>query len=558
MSQDAPRVLAGKYRLLSKLHAGGMGEVWAAEHLGLRSRVAVKLIAKHAISKSGVRRFVREARAAASIGGANVVRVHDCGVDGDTPFIVMELLEGETLDTRLQRVKKLPWSQTARVFRQMSRAVERAHASGIVHRDLKPANVFLALEEGRELVKLLDFGVAKAEQAWINASIAGAETQAGTFVGTPYYVSPEQAVGQQDVDARTDIWSLGVIAYECLLGELPFYADTFGSLVVAVCTGPVPVPSQSGEVPEGFDAWFARACARDRGARFPSAREAGESLGDLLDAALPAQRSARRATSEEPRRHPPGAFRVPGASGTEGAEGLADATPATGPDTWSGAAASGPVRPADAGSSARVGGIWVLAAALLVAGAAAVLPWLPLVSAPEPAAAAMREGGVPSVAELAPAAPGDPFGDFSVVTVSELALRPPSHGGVGPLAAWGTDAGPSKALDASAPARDAGAPADAGGLLAAQDGGRRPGDAEGAEGAPSLLAPAAPGAIDAGAKAAGGPVALAQSGAAGGEPGGAGGPAAGVGSAPRGADRRAGPAPAPRRARAARPGGAPA
>jgi serine/threonine-protein kinase len=159
---------------------------------------------------------------------------------------------------------------------QVARAMKRAHEAGIVHRDLKPDNIFLVPNDDEEIVKVLDFGIAKAASP-LSTSISES-TRTGTMLGTPYYMSPEQVESATNADHRTDIWALGVIAYQCILGKRPFEAETVGGLFLAICSKELPVPSQRGPVPPGFDTWFARACARDLAKRFGSAREAAAEL----------------------------------------------------------------------------------------------------------------------------------------------------------------------------------------------------------------------------------------------------------------------------------------
>jgi len=271
--------------------------VWLAEHLILHAPIAIKLIAREvAESRDGLQRFLREARLAASLRSPHVVQILDYGVQQGVPYIAMELLDGESLAQRLARVRRLSLSQTELVLRHVGRAVGRAHDLGIVHRDLKPSNIYIVRNEDEELIKLLDFGVAKSTRDEPTPSVA-AHTRTGAFLGTPFYVSPEQARGSRSVDHRTDIWAIGVIAFECVLGQPPFTADTFGNLVDAICTLPMPVPSQRGAVPPGFDGWFARACAREIDARFPNVREAIAELRRVLDPGAIEIAAARTRTS---------------------------------------------------------------------------------------------------------------------------------------------------------------------------------------------------------------------------------------------------------------------
>ncbi len=278
---EPPRALvAGKYRLSRLLGRGGMGSVWEGVHATLGTRVAVKFIeSEHANSTEARNRFENEARAAASLRSKYVVEVYDHGVGEDgRPFIVMEYLAGEPLDKRLDRVGRLPPKDTAFILQQVCRALSKAHAAGIVHRDLKPENVFLVWddEDGADVAKVVDFGIAKFTDGSLGPSSA---TRTGSVLGTPYYMSPEQARGLRSVDYRTDIWSLGVIAYRCIVGTLPFDGEAVGDLLVKLCTAPIPVPSQlAPDVPPGFDAFILRALAREPGERFQSVQEFGASL----------------------------------------------------------------------------------------------------------------------------------------------------------------------------------------------------------------------------------------------------------------------------------------
>jgi serine/threonine protein kinase len=275
------RVLAGRYRLESRLGQGGMGAIWRAEHLALQAPVAVKLIDREAVPDDDtLSRFLREAKSAAALRSPHVVQIIDYGVEGPIPFMVMELLEGENLAQRLKRVRRLSRQETARVLTHVGRAVGRAHEAGIVHRDLKPENVFLVHNEDEEIAKVLDFGVAKVDQAALGPE--GTRTRTGSILGTPYYMSPEQAQGNKAVDSRSDLWSLGVIAFECLTGQRPFFSDGLGDLVLTICVRDLPVPSDVAPVPLGFDGWFAKACAREPENRFQTARELTEALREAL------------------------------------------------------------------------------------------------------------------------------------------------------------------------------------------------------------------------------------------------------------------------------------
>jgi serine/threonine protein kinase len=272
-------VLANRYRLERQLGKGGMGSVWLAEHLALRSWVAVKLMDPAiAATPEGAERFRREAQAAASLRSAHVVQVLDYGVHESTPFLVMELMHGESLAGCLEREKRLTPERTLAIITQVARALGRAHAAGIVHRDLKPDNIFLVKEDDQELVKILDFGIAKTPQS----QFGGMETRTGVTMGTPYYMSPEQVEGKRAVDFRTDLWAMAVITSECMTGVRPFDGSTFGELLLNICARPIAPPSSQGLMLPGFDAWFAKATNRDAEQRFASAQELAASLGEVV------------------------------------------------------------------------------------------------------------------------------------------------------------------------------------------------------------------------------------------------------------------------------------
>jgi serine/threonine-protein kinase len=272
-------IIAGRYRLMDQLGQGGMGSVWKAEHMTLRSEIAVKLIDPEISGKAEMlERFQREAQAAAALRSPHVVQILDYGVDAGVPYIAMELLDGETLADRLRSVGRLSPLETVRVVTHVARALSKAHEAGIVHRDLKPENVFLVPNDDHEVAKVLDFGVAKHSKLGSGKG----PTRTGLILGTPGYMSPEQAQGTKTVDFRSDLWALGVIAYECVVGQVPFESEALGDLLIKICVHPIPVPSEHGQVPLGFDAWFARACSRDTEQRFQSAKELADALRSVL------------------------------------------------------------------------------------------------------------------------------------------------------------------------------------------------------------------------------------------------------------------------------------
>ncbi len=265
------RVVAGKYQLEGLLGEGAMGTVWRATHLFLRQQVAVKLILPELADSEAARlRFDAEAKAAAALRSRFVVQIFDSGITDDgVPYLVMEYLTGESLEARVDREGPLSLEQAVRVIGQVARGLSRAHAQGIVHRDLKPANVYLAqTEDGEEVAKILDFGIAKVQRGGTSVSA----TATGAVVGTPLFMSPEQARGSKQVDPRSDLYSLGMVAYWALTGRYAFGGEALGELIIAICTHPLPslVAARPG-LPAALDSWFARACAREPGARFASA-----------------------------------------------------------------------------------------------------------------------------------------------------------------------------------------------------------------------------------------------------------------------------------------------
>jgi serine/threonine protein kinase len=293
-------VLAGRYRLERQLGKGGMGTVWLAEHLALRSWVAVKLMDPSiAQLPEAAARFRREAQAAASIRSTHVVQVLDYGIDRGSPYLVMELLEGMTLAERVERAGRLSPEETRTILDQLARALGRAHASQIVHRDLKPENIFIAREDDREVVKILDFGIAKTS----GIGAVSVNTAAGVALGTAQYMSPEQLSGSDAVDQRTDLWALALVVCECLTGERVFASTEWGSLVLDICMRPIRSPSERGLHLPGFDDWFGKATDRRPEQRFASAQEMSAAFGAIVEAA--AARGQRSALSPTTPMDPP-------------------------------------------------------------------------------------------------------------------------------------------------------------------------------------------------------------------------------------------------------------
>jgi serine/threonine-protein kinase len=288
-------LVAGKYRLESVVGVGGMGSVWCATHLGLAQQVAIKLVSVNFVrSGDALRRFDREAKAAAKIRSRHVPQVFDNGVlDDGTPYLAMELLYGETLFRRIHRQGPIPLPEAVSILDQVCRGLSRAHSLGIVHRDVKPDNIYLAqsVDEDGYVVKILDFGVAKFT---VLGEAEHSSTRTGALVGTPQYMSPEQARGLKSIDVRTDLYSLGLVTYTMLTGNLAFSGESLGDLLLQICTQPLPSLRASAPwLPPAMEDWFQRACAREPDHRYPTAQAFIDSLraaagGGALPGLLPA------------------------------------------------------------------------------------------------------------------------------------------------------------------------------------------------------------------------------------------------------------------------------
>ena len=274
-------VLEGKFRITQEIGRGGMAAIYEAENVDIGKRVAVKILADELLSSHVVReRFMREARAAAAIRSPFICEVYDVGMYDDRPFLVMELLEGESLYDRMTRVRQMPVESTVKIATQVARGLRKAHEAGIVHRDLKPENIFLTRDEDGELLaKLVDFGLAKFYETASDEKNVRL-TREGALFGTPAYMSPEQAKGQGEVDHRADLWALGCIIYECLTGQTVWNVEQGVAMILAQIAGaPIPVPSKlRPDLPPSFDEWFQRALDRDPTRRFQTSQALIDSL----------------------------------------------------------------------------------------------------------------------------------------------------------------------------------------------------------------------------------------------------------------------------------------
>ena len=280
---DIGDLLDGKYRLQRQLGQGGMGTVYKALHEQINKPVAVKVLLPQDGAKGElVARFHREAQAAASAGHRGIVDIYDVGVCNDgAPFLVMELLQGEDLGDLIEKRGRLDVAFTAYVVCHVLSALSAAHGAGVVHRDLKPDNIFL-VESGASLpeVKLLDFGISRV----IVPGSVTRMTRSGAVMGTPHYMSPEQSAGKSDIDHRTDLFSIGVILYECLTGELPFDADNYNALLVKIISEePAPPRELVGEIPPSVETTILRALQKSRAERYQDAAEVFSDLQEFVD-----------------------------------------------------------------------------------------------------------------------------------------------------------------------------------------------------------------------------------------------------------------------------------
>jgi serine/threonine-protein kinase len=285
-------ILADRYRIERLIGEGGMGAVFEATQVDTGRRVAVKVISTGDLAKTAeIRaRFAREATAVAALDTRNIVQVLESGTDAKSglPFMAMELLTGADLQVVLERLGALPEQLGLRIVAQACIGLQRAHEAGVVHRDVKPANLFLAnapiRTRGTEIVvKLLDFGIAKVKMDELGNTAQGL-TRTGNMLGTPLFMSPEQAKGLKSIDGRTDVWSLGAVLYQCLSGAPPHEEETVGQLILAICSEPVrPVQEIAPWVSPETAAIVHRALRIDPADRYQSAAELLTDIGAVLD-----------------------------------------------------------------------------------------------------------------------------------------------------------------------------------------------------------------------------------------------------------------------------------
>ncbi|HLM76407.1 MAG TPA: protein kinase, partial [Polyangiaceae bacterium] len=268
-------MIAGKYQLSRLLGEGGMGAVWLARNIALDIDVAVKLIRRERATPEAAQRLLQEARAAARLGHPSIVRVFDFGEsEYKDPFIVMEVLNGESMRDLIERKSRLRASRAVRMLLPIASALAAAHGKGIIHRDLKPDNILLVTEAGVVVPKIVDFGIAKLHQD----AIATPFTQTGQIMGSPGYMSPEQLDGRSDIDLRADVWSFSVVLYEALAGSRPFEGTHYSAMLSAILLKePTPL-TELGVADQPLWEIVSRGLAKRVNERWPTMGEMGIAL----------------------------------------------------------------------------------------------------------------------------------------------------------------------------------------------------------------------------------------------------------------------------------------
>ena len=289
-------VIGGKYRITELIGQGGMGTVFEAVHTGTGARVAIKLIVSNDIKEEIFIRFQREARAAGTIDSQHIVRIFDMGTDerSKSPFMVMERLYGEDVSQLMRRVGPLQPEVAVSIAAQSAMGLAKAHEAGVIHRDVKPANLFLHDgDTGEVVVKILDFGIAKVLMDVMQRSEEGGLTRTGSMLGSPHYMSPEQAQGLRSIDRRSDVWSLGVVLYKMLTGQTPHaHVQTLGQVILAICSSPArPIQELAPWVPPEIAQIVHRCLQPDPNHRYQTAYDLYSALQPLYTSARQFRRS---------------------------------------------------------------------------------------------------------------------------------------------------------------------------------------------------------------------------------------------------------------------------
>ena len=284
MRIEPGQVFGGKYKIIGLLGEGGMGAVYEGENARIHRKVAIKVLHTGLVQNADVvKRFEREAQAAGRIGSRHIVEVLDLGeLEDGTRYMVLEFLEGETLERRIKTRGRMSVEEVVPIMHQLLEGLGAAHQAGIIHRDLKPANVYLLPTKMgiRDFVKILDFGVSKFNV--LGGDEAMSMTRTGAVMGTPFYMSPEQAKGSRSIDARSDLYAVGVILYECITGQVPFSAETFNELMFKiVLESPPPPESFVPHLNPAMGAVVRRAMAREPADRFQTVVQFQQALAEI-------------------------------------------------------------------------------------------------------------------------------------------------------------------------------------------------------------------------------------------------------------------------------------
>jgi eukaryotic-like serine/threonine-protein kinase len=416
MALEPGQIIEGKYRILRLLGEGGMGAVYEGENVRIHRKVAIKVLHQEVAANADVvKRFEREAQAAGRIGSDHIVEVLDLGnlPDGDR-FMVMEFLEGDSLSERIKQRGRIPAAEIAPIVVQLLEGLGAAHVAGIIHRDLKPDNVYLLKsKKGQaDFVKILDFGISKFNA--LSGESAMSMTRTGSVMGTPFYMSPEQAKGAKDLDVRSDLYSTGVILYEAVTGQVPFNAETFNELIFKIVLEVPPPPEQL--VPDldpAFGSVMRKAMAREREDRFQTAQEFAQALTDWQATGTGVAAGATGAVAAQA----PGA--VPGVAPALGATG----TSASWSNTGGGQTKKSPVIAIGAVVAIGLLGLGGFVAFKTLNKAPSVTDVAAAAPAPETVAPAAPQPPVPTVA-AAPSASAEPA--VSVAAASASAAPEPA------------------------------------------------------------------------------------------------------------------------------------